>query len=118
MKQYKRKRHIEENTSDIKPKKFRNYFNKSERQRGKSIAVSGVDEYEQQHDPQLIRDLRWNMEMELANQCRADHDDCPSTGLALILRKIGVGRFRLYKCTCINPDKLTDEDILKRYGYL
>ena len=36
----------------------------------------------------------------------------------VILDKLGIGKFNLYKCDCPKIDDLTDTEILKDAGYL
>lgn len=117
-KRYKYKLYKECDTTDKDRRQdIRKQLNSSERQRGKLEAVSGKKEYEISHDNEFIDALRWNMEMELADECWRKELTCVSVGLATLLMKLDVGKFNLHKCTCSRPEKLSNEEILKRYGY-
>lgn len=96
---------------------MRKAINSSERQRGKSIAVSGLKEYEETLNSRLIFELRHEMEMKYANICYMEEMLGPTKHLENILIKLEIGHFQLYKCRCPNPDRMTDEEILKASGF-
>lgn len=116
-KQYKRKQSIIANSRDTKGcNDIRKPLNSSERQRGKREAYTGVDSV--MFTKTLIQHLRWDYEQTLSNECSRKERRCPSRELSMLLMKLKVGDFRLFKCECIDPDSLSDDEILKYFGYL
>ena len=85
---YKRKRLAEEWARDGKPKSYGNYFNKSERQEAKR------DISKELHESPDIRELRHQIEQELASKCRNAHK----------------------ACICPDPYSWSDEEVLKYLG--
>lgn len=114
MKEYKRKGKIGYSW-DVKH--HRRALNGSERQRGKREAVSGVAEYETAINPKFIQEQRWNIEIEHADACYIKEKTGIHNYLSTMLNLLGVGNFNLYKCNCENPDRLSDEEILKIAGF-
>lgn len=111
--QYKRKRMVGmENDNNHNRKSL----NASERQRGKSEAVSGLRDWNLGRDKELIDTLRWNMEIDLADECYRKELTDPTKLITEILQKLGIGRFNLHKYTCPLPERLSDEEVLSRSG--
>lgn len=114
MKQYKRKRLIGYSDDGNHNRKS---LNSSERQSGKKAAVSGIEEYERSIDPDFISQQRWNIGIEHANACYIKEKTGIHNYMSTILYNLGVGKFNLYKCTCLKIDTLSDEEILKIAGF-
>lgn len=118
-KRYKKKMYLENDYRDSEScNDIRKNLNSSERWRGKREAVSGVEEYEEMQNQDLLKNLRWNLEHELADQCYMKEKFGPEAKLSTVLQKLGIGKFNLHRCTCELPERLSDEEILKRNGYL
>jgi hypothetical protein len=118
--EYKRKRLAEEWATDEKPTDIRKSLNASERQRGKSLAVSGLKDHEDTLDKDLIKNLRWNLEEKLSSECYQKEILDPAHLLNETLLKLGIGKFELYKlhkCDCPDPINYSDEEILRLSGY-
>lgn len=113
--QYKRKRLAEYWSRDERPTKIRKSLNSSERQRGKSEAVSQLNGYEDILDD--IQRLRWNLEIDLSSKCLDAELYGPEADLSRMLRNLGVGDFNLHRCTCEKIDDLSDNEILRRSGF-
>jgi len=79
--------------------------------------VSGIETYETSADPEFIKECRWNMEINHANICYNEEKFGPAAQLSIFLKKLDIGNFNLYKCNCINPDTLSDAEILKIAGF-
>lgn len=114
MKEYKRKIWQEENSCDHSVKKFKKNFNSSERWRGKRNAEKEWKEFNNVD----VNNLRWNMEIEQGDKCWEDECLGFANRLADTLYNLGLGKFNLHICTCEKLDDLSDEEILKRAGYL
>jgi len=117
-KRYKYKLYKEcDSTDKVRRQDIRKSLNSSERQYGKSVAASGLDEYESLIGGNIITHLRWNMEIELSEECYRKEITDPVREIQQILNKLNVGCFDLHKCTCHLPENLSDKEILKRAGY-
>lgn len=114
MKEYKRKRLAEENCLDASANKVRKQLSSSERWRGKHQAEKEWEEFYNVD----IGNLRWDMEVAESEKCWEDECLGPANRLAGTLERLGLGRYNLHDCTCENFDELSDEEILKRNGYL
>lgn len=91
---------------------------KSARQANRSIAVSELEEYEEMFDPEFISNLKWNLEMKLSNDCYEKEVNSPEYKFAITLKRFGLPFVNPHKCTCPNPDKLSDKEILELSGIL
>ena len=118
-KQYKRKLYHECNSSDkTRRQDIRKSLNASERQRGRSIAVSEMREHNDLFNDKFIKDLRYDLEFEHADKCWRKERSAPETKFANTLARFGLPHVRPYKCRCVSPDKMSKKDILKHFGYL
>ena len=119
MKQYKRKRKIIANSRDSEGcNDLRKSLNSSERQQGKRESEDGKKEYSTIHDKAAIMHMRWDYEEDLTSKCTNEERFGPAAKLGGMLKKLDIGDFNLYKCTCENVDRLSDEEILKYFGHL
>jgi hypothetical protein len=109
--EYKRKRLIEENCTDNKTTYIRKNLNSSERIKAKLNIRKTLDGRFMD-----IRELRWELEMSQSSQCHTNEFAGPQRHIENMLLKLGVGEFYLYKCTCINYDTYSNEQILKMFG--
>lgn len=108
---YKRKRLIEENSSDKKTTYIRKNLNSSERIKAKKqIKKTISDRYG------VVDELRWHLEIEQSTECHQNEIFGPHTYIQNILALLDVGDFDLYKCKCIDIFKLKDEEILRLCG--
>ena len=118
-KSYKRKRHIINNTRDSERcNDIRKSLNSSERQHGRSIAVSELDEYEHLLSDETLSDLRWELEIKFSNECYRKEINSPEYKFALTLKRFGLPWVNPHKCTCPLPEHLSDEEVLKLSGLL
>ena len=117
---YKKKWIANEYYSDNrdKPSKHSKYFNSSERERGKLEAVSQLKEYEMAIDPETLSRLRSDYEHDMAWECSQEEFKGLTSELSRLLSKLGIGRFKIYKCTCPKTEDITDEEILRNAGLL
>ena len=95
-KDYKRKWMQEENSRDSRAPKMEG----SERPRAKREYKKELEDYE-------IKDMnkiRYDLEMEQAMRCYRQEKETKKQN-------------KKYKCTCIDPWKMTDEEVLKKMGY-
>jgi hypothetical protein len=108
---YKRKRLIEENSSDKKPTAIRKQLNSSERIKAKKqIKKTISDRYG------VVDELRCDLEIKQSVECHQNEIFGPHTYIQNMLALLDVGDFDLYKCNCIDFFKLKDEEILKLCG--
>ena len=108
---YKRKRLIEENSSDKKPTYIRKSLNSSERIRAKNQIKKTLND---RHS--VVDELRWDFETRQAVECHQNEIFGPHIYIQNMLALLDVGDFDLYKCTCIDIFKLKDEEVLKMFG--
>lgn len=119
MKSYKRKKHIINNSRDSERcNDIRKSLNSSERQRGRSIAVSELDEYQFYKSEDEMQLLRWDLEIKLANDCYRKEVNSSEYKFALTLKRFGLPWVNPHKCTCPRPEDLSDEEVLKLSGLL
>lgn len=120
MKAYKRKRHIINNSRDsVRCNDQRKYLNSSERQRGRSIAVSELEEYEYNRSDEELHRLRWNLEIKLSHECYLKEVHSPEYKFSQTLIRLGLPVVNIpHKCDCPLPEKLSDEEILKLNGLI
>jgi len=117
-KRYKYKLYKECNDTDKEHRNdIRKSLNSSERQRGKSEAMSAQKDFELYYDKAFINNLRRNMEYELADKCWKKEVTDPTRFISVILKKLGMGWHNLHKCTCPRPEKLSDIEVLHRSGF-
>lgn len=108
---YKRKRLIEENSSDKKPTYIRKSLNSSERTKtARQIKKTLNDRVD------MVDKLRWDLEMKQSIECHQNELFGPHLYMQNMLVLLGVGDFDLYKCKCIDLYKLKDEEILRLCG--
>lgn len=118
-KAYKRKLYKECDYTDKERRQdIRKSLNSSERQRGRSIAVSELNEYESMFSEETLSALRWNLEMKLSNDCYNKEVNSPEYNLALTFERFGLPWVNPHKCTCPLPENLSDEEVLKLSGLL
>jgi len=120
MKHYNYKRFKEEDSMDRRPTMIRKALNSSERQYAKREISDILEEVHltTKERKKLIQDLRWDIEMKLVVDCAYKEAYGPENKLAETLKRIGFPEvYHLHKCTCIDPDNLSDEDVLKMSGY-
>ena len=89
----------------------------SARQANKSIAVSEYEEWLEGYSPDIIRNLRYNMKYAQGNECYDQQEYGPAARLGHVLEALGIGKFDLHKCTCIDVTTLTDQEVLEYWGY-
>ena len=108
---YKRKRLIEENCLDKRPTYIRKSLNSSERIKSKKQVKKTLND---RHN--IVDELRWELDLRQSCECHQNEVLGPHNYIETMLFLLGVGQFYLYKCTCINYDKVSDEEILKMFG--
>lgn len=108
---YKRKRLMEENCLDKRPTGIRKSLNSSERLRAKNEVAKTLND---RHS--IIDELRWDLENRQSIECHQNEMHGPHTYMQTMLALLEVGDFDLYKCTCVDAYKLTDEQILREFG--
>ena len=108
---YKRKRLIEENCLDKKPIHIRKNLNSSERIKVKKQIKKTLND---RHD--IVHELRWELDMRQSSECHQNERFGPHIYIQSMLALLDVGDFDLYKCTCVDYDKVPDEEILKMFG--
>jgi len=96
--------------------KMRKLGNAKIRQHNKSVAVSGMREFNESRSPSFIKNLRWNLEEKYSSECHFKEYYGHAAKLADFLRLLGIGDFHLRRCTCPDLDKLPDSEILKLSG--
>ena len=119
MKSYKRKRHLISDARDSKRcNDIRKSLNSSERQRGRSLAVSELEQYNDMYSDEFLSNLRWNLEIKLSNDCYRKEINSPEYKLAKTFSRFGLPWVNPHKCTCPRPEDLSDEEILRLSGLL
>ena len=108
---YKYKRLKIEDSIDKKPTKIRKNLNSSERIKSRKQIKKTLND---RHD--IVQELRWELEMWQSSECRHNELFGPHCGLESMLSLLEVGEFYLYKCNCIDYDKVSDEEILRMFG--
>ena len=108
---YKRKRLIEENSSDKRPTAIRKQLNSSERIKTKNEIKKNISDR-----IQIAQELRWEFEVKQSSECHHNEIFGPHVHMQTMLALLDVGDFDLYRCTCLDTYKLSDEQILKMFG--
>ena len=108
---YKRKRLKEQDSLDIKPTAIRKNLNSSERWKAKKQISKTLDSRQD-----IAESLRWELEVKQSIECHQNEISGPHTYIQTILALLDVGDFDLYKCQCIDVDKLSDDQILRMFG--
>jgi hypothetical protein len=108
---YKRKRLIEEDSSDKKPTAIRKQLNSSERIKTRSQIKKNLDDR-----LEWVQELRWELELEQSSECHHNEIFGPHTYMQTMLALLDVGDFDLYRCRCVDVFKIPDEQVLKMFG--
>ena len=99
-KHYKYKQYKESDSRDSKGcNDLRKPFNATERQYAKKECEEGVKEIPKH----MIEDLRYTVEIDMANECYQKKKDCLALGTEHV-------------CTCTDPSGWSDEKVLAYYG--
>lgn len=109
--QYKRKRLIEENCLDKKPRAIRKNLNSSERLKARNQIAKTLNDRQDS-----VNELRWEIEREQSSECHHNELFGPHVYIENMLALLDVGEFSLYKCKCIDVYKLSDEEVLRMFG--
>jgi len=99
MRHYKKKYHMDCNDLDFKPKKMKCYeaTNRQDAQRQIKKELNELEE----HD---IKKLRHDIEMQMSWDCYQKEKEAVRKG-------------EPYNCTCSDPMKWSDEEVLKWHGF-
>lgn len=108
---YKYKRLKEQQSLDKKPTEIRKNLNSSERIKVRKQIKKTLND---RHG--IVEELRWELDMRQSSECHQNELFGPHTYIENMLSLLDVGNFYLYKCECINYDKVPDEQILKMFG--
>jgi len=108
---YKRKRLIEENSSDKRPTAIRKQLNSSERIKTKNQIRKNISDR-----VEIVQELRWELELRQSSECHQNEIFGPHVYMQTMLALLDVGDFDLYRCKCIDVHKIPDEQILKMFG--
>jgi len=108
---YKRKRLIEQNSTDKKPTAIRKQLNSSERIKARSEINRNLS-----NRVNIVEELRWELQSKQSSDCHQREIFGPHGYIETMLYLLGVGDFDLYRCSCTDLSKLSDEQILKMFG--
>lgn len=106
---YKRKRLIEENCRDIRPTDIRKQLNSSERISAKISIRKDLNSLSS------VQEIRSYLEDQQYIRCGHNQMTGYHRYIEKMLDLLGIGKFDIYRCKCVNFDNLSDFEIIQMF---